>query len=81
MINTADATNQVETRIDVRQITPAQLQQLGVSQLAYVKPVMLNGAAMFAIHAADGSPMAVAEDRSLALAAIVEHEMIPTLVH
>ena len=81
MINTADSTNQVETRIDVRQITPAQLQQLGVSQLAYVKPVMLNGAAMFAIHAADGSPMAVAEDRSLALAAIVEHEMIPTLVH
>ncbi len=42
---------------------------------------MLNGAAMFAIHAADGSPMAVAEDRNLALAAIVEHEMIPTLVH
>ena len=36
---------------------------------------------MFAIHAADGSPMAVAEDRSLALAAIVQHEMIATLVH
>ncbi len=82
MIDSADITTaQRETRIDVRQITPDQLQQLGVSQLAYVKPVMLNGAAMFAIHAADGSPMAVAEDRNLALAAIVEHEMIPTLVH
>ena len=42
---------------------------------------MLNGTAMFAIHGADGSPMAVAEDRNLALAAIVQHEMIPTLVH
>ncbi len=42
---------------------------------------MLNGAAMFAIHAADGSPMAVAEDRNLALAAIVQHEMVATLVH
>ena len=81
MIDSTDPTNQPGTRIDVRHITPAQLQQLGVSQLAYVKPVMLNGAAMFAIHAADGSPMAVAEDRNLALAAIVEHEMIPTLVH
>ena len=75
---------QAETKIvrfDVRAITPDQLQQLGMSQLAYVKPVMLNGAAMFAIHGADGSPMAVAEDRDLALAAIVQHEMIPTLVH
>ena len=70
-----------ETRIDVRHITPDQLQQLGMSQLAYVKPVMMNGTAMFAIHAADGAPMAVAEDRNLALAAIIEHEMIATLVH
>ena len=69
------------TRIDARHITPAELQQLGMTQIAYVKPIMLNGAAMFAIHGADGSPMAVAEDRDLALAAIVQHEMIPTLVH
>ena len=71
----------VSSRFDVRHITPDQLQQLGMSQLAYVKPVLLNGTAMFAIHGADGSPMAVAEDRNLALAAIVQHEMIPTLVH
>ncbi len=69
------------TQFDVRHITPDQLQQLGVSHLAYVKPIMLNGAAMFAIHAADGSPMAVAEDRNLALAAIVQHEMAAMLVH
>ncbi len=83
MIDSADTTTTTQpgVRIDVRRITPAQLAQLGVSQLAYVKPVILNGAAMFAIHAADGSPMAVAEDRDLAVAAIVEHEMIPTLVH
>ncbi len=79
MINATDTTT--ETRIDVRHITPDQLQQLGMSQLAYVKPVMMNGTAMFAIHAADGAPMAVAEDRNLALAAIIEHEMIATLVH
>ena len=82
MINATDAsTDATSMRIDVRHITPDQLQQLGVSQLAYVKPVTLNGAAMFAIHGADGAPMAVAEDRDLALAAIVQHEMIPTLVH
>ena len=80
-MNTSDTNTQVEMRFDVRHITQDQLQQLGLSQLAYVKPVMLNGTAMFAIHGADGSPMAVAEDRNLALAAIVQHEMIPTLVH
>ena len=75
---------QTETKtvsIDVRAITPDQLQQLGMARLAYVKPVMFNGATMFAIHGADGSPMAVAENRDLAMAAIVQHEMIPTLVH
>jgi len=41
----------------------------------------VNGATAFAIHAADGTPMAVAENREVALAAIVQHEMHPTLVH
>jgi hypothetical protein len=78
----ADATEATTViQVDARHITPAELQQLGMTQIAYVKPIMLNGAAMFAIHGADGSPMAVAEDRDLALAAIVQHEMIPTLVH
>ena len=66
---------------DLRNLTPDQLMQLGMADLAYVKPVMLDGQAAFAIHAADGSPMAMAADRSLALAAIVQHEMVPALVH
>jgi hypothetical protein len=67
--------------IDIRQLSAEQLGQLGVSQIAYVKTVMLNGAVAFAIHAADGTPMAVADDRDLAIAAVRQHEMVPTLVH
>ncbi len=66
---------------DIHDISQDQLQRLGVSQIAYVKPVLVNGATAFAIHAADGTPMAVAENRDLALAAIVQHEMHPSLVH
>lgn len=66
---------------DIRRLSIEQLAQLGVEQIAYVKPVMMNGARAYAIHAADGSPMAVAEDRDLALAAIIQHEMVATLVH
>jgi hypothetical protein len=68
-------------RIDIRHLSVEQLQKLGMSQVAYVKPVMLNGTRAFAIHAADGSPMAVAGDETLAVAAIIEHEMAPARVH
>ena len=67
--------------IDLRNLTPHQLGQLGVADLAYIKPVSMNGIVAFAIHAADGSPMAVAADCDLAIAAVVQHEMMPALVH
>jgi hypothetical protein len=52
-----------------------------VSQIAYVKPVLYNGARAFAIHAADGTPMAVATDRDAAMAAIMQQEMVAAQVH
>lgn len=70
-----------EAGVNIRHLTPAQLLQLGVSELAYVKQVDLDGDVAFAIHAADGEPMAVAADRDLAVAAILQHEMVPALVH
>lgn len=67
--------------IDIRHLTENQLMELGVSELAYVKPVLVEGSRVYAIHAADGSPMAVTEDREVAIAAIRQHEMEPALVH
>jgi hypothetical protein len=66
---------------DIRHVTVAQLAELGVSHVAYVKPVLVNGERAFAIHGADGTPMAVAGAEDLAFAAIRQHEMVPTLVH
>ncbi len=68
-------------QLDVRNLTQAQLMQLGMAQLAYVKPVWMDGETAFAIFAADGSPMAVAADCDMAMAAIMQHEMVPALVH
>jgi hypothetical protein len=67
--------------IDVRHLSEEQLAALGMSHIAYVKPVVINGVAGFAIHAADGTPMAVAGDRDVAVAAIVQHEMHALSVH
>jgi hypothetical protein len=70
-----------QVAFDIRHLTEAQLAQLGVSQIAYVRQVVVDGAPGFAIHAADGTPMAVAGDRDVAVAAILQHEMVPALVH
>lgn len=81
--NHSDDPNGVSTPtvVDIRTMSPEQFAQLGVTKVAYVKPVIVNGTASFAIHAADGTPMAIADDREVALAAIVQHEMVPALVH
>ena len=68
-------------QLDIRKLSQMQLMQLGMAQLAYVKPVWMDGETAFAIFAADGSPMAVAADCDMAVAAIMEHEMVPALVH
>ena len=68
-------------QLDLHNLSDAQLMQLGMADIAYVKPVWMNGATAFAIHAADGSPMALAADCELAVAAIVQHEMSPAFVH
>jgi hypothetical protein len=74
--------NKIDMRsFDVRHMTTDQLGALGMAHIAYVKPVVVNGTAGFAIHAADGTPMALAEDRATAMAAIVQHEMLPLSVH
>jgi hypothetical protein len=77
----APAAGQEVVAFDVRRLTEQQLAALGVSHIAYVKPVMLNGVQGFAIHAADGTPMAVAGDREVAIAAVMQHEMLPVSVH
>ncbi len=58
-----------------------QLQNLGMPSIAYLKPVRLNGAMGYSIHAADGTPMAFAADRDLAIATVLEREMQPIWVH
>lgn len=80
-IENNDGAAAIPAVIDIRHLSTEQLQALGMAQMAYVKPVTVDGEAAFAIHAADGTPMALAGDREVAFAAIRQHEMMPTLVH
>jgi len=65
----------------LRSMSLQDFARLGVADLAYLRPVVLNGAAAFAIHAADGTPIGAAPSVQLAAAAVRQHEMEPVLVH
>ncbi len=69
------------TMIDAHCISAEQLASLGVGEIAFVKPVMTEAGPGFAIHAADGTPLALAANALLAAAAIIQNEMMPNLVH
>ncbi len=60
----------------------ADFQALGLNDLAYTRAVTTDeGMKGFAIHAADGTLMAVCETLDLAFAVIRQHDMEPAQVH
>jgi hypothetical protein len=65
----------------VRRLSENELGLLGMEDVAYVKRVVVDGAAAFAVHAANGTQIAVMADRDVAFAVVRQHEMEPVSVH
>lgn len=61
--------------------SPKEFAHLGLKDLAYIRPVMVENAAAFAIHAADGTPIGVIHEREVAEAAVRELDLEPVSVH
>ncbi|HZB91229.1 MAG TPA: DUF1150 family protein [Stellaceae bacterium] len=70
--------NQVEK---LRQITPKEFALLGMQDIAYIRRVLVEGGIGFAIHAADGTQVAVLPDRATAFATVRQHDLEPLSVH
>jgi hypothetical protein len=66
---------------DVRQMTAAQFRRLGVSSVVYLRVGTMDGEVVYAIHAADGIPMAVVSDVDSAVALVCQHGMAFAAVH
>ena len=62
-------------------LTQQDLMALGLEQIAYVKAVEIEGDAGFAVHAADGTRIAIMKSREQAVAAIRHHDLEPLSVH
>ena len=65
----------------IRDLSPNELGMLGMADVAYIKPVLVEGTEAFAVHAADGTQMAVIADRDIAFAVVRQHELEPLSVH
>ena len=62
-------------------LSSSEFTALGVGAVAYVKAVTADGKTAFAIHGADGTPLALAANRDLAFAVVRQNELEPVSVH
>jgi len=65
----------------IRQISVRELALFGMQDLAYVKTVVVDGTLAYAVHAADGTQIALLADRDVAFATIRQHDLEPLSVH
>ena len=54
---------------------------LGIQSMAYLRQITVDGTPGFGIFAADGTQLAFAPSRALAVAAVREHDLEPVSVH
>ena len=65
----------------IRDISTRDFENLGVEDIAFVKPVLSEGKIAYSIHAADGTEMGIVQDREVAFAAVRQHNLEPLSVH
>jgi len=63
--------------LDAVSLSPRAFKALGIEEIAYVKPVIESTGSTYEIHAADGTRLAVVEDRLVAFAMIRRHDLEP----
>ncbi|MBX6367164.1 MAG: DUF1150 family protein [Rhodospirillales bacterium] len=65
----------------LRHISVKELALLGMTDVAYIKSVKGENGTVYEIHAADGTPVAVMEEREVAFATVRQHDLEPLSVH
>lgn len=70
-----------QAAVALRQLSVQDWARFGVEEIAYIRPVLVNGAKAVSIHAADGTPIGTAPTPELAIAALEQHELAGVRVH
>lgn len=66
---------------ELKSMSPEAFAYLGAPALAYVKEVKVEGAPAFAVHAADGTAIAIFDNRDYAFAAAKQNDLDAVSVH
>ncbi len=69
-------TSRTESRISI-----ADFAALGIEDIAYVKRITHEDEIMWAIHSANGTPIALVTERDLAFAIVRQNDLDPVSVH
>lgn len=70
-----------EPTADLRRMTRAELRRFGLPRLVYLRCGTVEGEVAYAIHAADGTAMAVVEDVAVAIELAAQNDMTFVAVH
>lgn len=65
----------------LRHLSGPAFAALGKGQIAYIKPVEVENEQAWAVHGADGSPLAVVVEREVAFALVRQNDLEPVSVH
>jgi len=65
----------------LKTITPADLAALGLHHVVYIRKQVQDDQPIWSVYAADGTEMARVNDRDVAFAACLQHELEPVSVH
>ncbi|MGH7249181.1 MAG: DUF1150 family protein, partial [Pseudomonadota bacterium] len=61
----------------IRQMSARELALFGIQDMAYINPVVVDQTPGYAVHAADGTQIAVLPDRDVAFATVRQHDLEP----
>ncbi|MEM7654461.1 MAG: DUF1150 family protein [Pseudomonadota bacterium] len=74
--------NQIFVTADqLRHLSEEEVATLGMQDFAYIKQVIVDDEINFAIHAADGTQVAVMPEIDHAILAVKQHDLEPLRVH
>ncbi len=80
--NAQSIQSSTESTADIlKNISAQDFLGLGVHDIAYIRPVDVNGTTHYAIHAADGTPLSVMEDKNTAMGTIFQNDLDAVTLH
>ncbi|MBU6505959.1 MAG: DUF1150 family protein [Alphaproteobacteria bacterium] len=67
--------------VRLKNISAKEFALWGIQDIAYIRPVTIEGQKAYAVHAADGTQVAVMNTPEVAAAAVRQNDLEPLSVH